>query len=71
MKYYALIGNNLNHSFSLSYFEKKFKQENITHTMYLNIHMDNLNKIKEHIKKYKLLGFNVTTPFKEEIITNQ
>ncbi|MBE51220.1 MAG: shikimate dehydrogenase [Flavobacteriales bacterium] len=67
MKTYALIGNNLSHTFSKNYFKKKFKKENIS-DQYINIELQHINEIKSIIKKYNLSGLNVTIPFKEKII---
>ena len=68
MKRYALLGKSLSHSFSEQYFSKKFKKENIENTEYLNLELNNLNGLKNKITKLNLSGFNVTIPYKEEII---
>ena len=68
MKRYALLGKSLSHSFSEQYFSDKFKKENIKNTEYLNLELNNLNGLKDKITKLNLSGFNVTIPYKEEII---
>jgi len=68
MKRYALLGKSLSHSFSEQYFSNKFKKENIENTEYLNLELNNLNGLKNKITKLNLSGFNVTIPYKEEII---
>jgi len=69
MKRYALLGKSLSHSFSEQYFSDKFKKENIKNTEYLNLELNNLNGLKDKITKLNLSGFNVTIPYKEEIIS--
>lgn len=64
----GLIGEKLNHSFSKSYFENKFKQEGITDYQYLNFEIDAIDKIHDFIEKYNPIGFNVTIPYKQQII---
>ncbi len=68
MKKYGLIGYPLTHSFSKSFFERKFKNENINDRIYKNIEIENITLIKEKITLENLSGFNVTSPFKEKII---
>ena len=68
MKTFGLIGGNLEHSFSVEYFNKKFFEEGITHTKYLNFELNSISEFKQLIKENKLSGVNVTTPYKEVII---
>ena len=66
---YGLIGFPLSHSFSQKYFRNKFKTENIANCDYLNFEINNVNKLPDLILKHKnLKGFNVTIPYKIEII---
>ncbi|MDR0971787.1 MAG: shikimate dehydrogenase [Bacteroidales bacterium] len=75
-KTFGLIGKNLQHSFSKDYFSKFFIRENISNCLYENINITNLESFIEDIKNKKtknpllnnLCGFNVTMPYKEEII---
>ncbi len=65
---FGLLGKSLGHSFSKDYFTKKFSTLNLDH-IYQNIELDNIAEIIPFVKKNKnLKGFNVTVPYKEEII---
>ena len=65
---YGLVGEKLGHSFSKDYFTKKFSKLNLDHS-YQNIELKNISDIIPFIKENKnLKGFNVTVPYKEEII---
>lgn len=67
-KTFALIGKTLKHSFSKTYFEKKFLAENLPH-QYLNVELKTIDEVKTILEKYpNLAGFNVTIPYKEDII---
>ena len=67
-KIYGLIGKKLGHSFSKDYFTKKFSQLNLDYS-YQNIEIQNIEDIIPYIKEHKnLKGFNVTVPYKEEIL---
>ena len=67
-KMYGLLGKSLGHSFSKDYFTKKFSELNLDYS-YQNIELENISDIIPFIKKNKnLKGFNVTIPYKEEII---
>ncbi len=68
MRRFGLIGKSLSHSFSKSYFEKKFKEEKLDNCSYLNFELENLENIRSFIFKNNLNGFNVTIPYKEKII---
>ena len=68
MKTFGLIGKNLSHSFSSSYFNEKFFKEEITNTKYLNFELNDISEFPQLIKKYNLSGLNVTLPYKESII---
>ena len=65
---FGLLGKSLGHSFSKDYFTKKFSILNLNH-IYQNIELDNIADIIPFVKEHKnLKGFNVTVPYKEEII---
>ena len=67
-KMYGLLGKSLGHSFSKDYFTKKFSKLNLNHS-YQNIEIQNIEDIIPYIKEHKNLnGFNVTVPYKEEIL---
>lgn len=65
---FGLLGKSLGHSFSRDYFTKKFSYLNLNYS-YQNIEIENISDIIPFIKENKnLKGFNVTVPYKEEII---
>ncbi|MBO5956811.1 MAG: shikimate dehydrogenase [Bacteroidales bacterium] len=65
---FGLLGKSLGHSFSKDYFTKKFSMLNLNH-IYQNIELENIADIIPFVKEHKnLKGFNVTVPYKEEII---
>ena len=68
MKTFGLIGRNLSHSFSSSYFNEKFSKERITNSKYLNFELNDISEFPQLIKKKNLSGINVTLPYKESII---
>lgn len=66
MKTYGLIGKSLGHSFSKSFFENYFLENSIA-ARYENFELKSIDKIPElFLQDYS--GFNVTIPYKEEII---
>ena len=65
---FGLVGKRLSHSFSKDFFTQKFKKLNLKSHNYENYEIDNLNELRELIKKNQLYGLNVTIPFKQEII---
>ncbi len=68
MKEFALIGNPVSHSLSKEYFNQRFKKEGIR----ANYSVESLSSIQFLpqflIAHPNLLGFNVTSPYKESII---
>ncbi len=68
MKIYGLIGKSLKHSFSQSYFLKKFKQENLR-ASYINFELNDIVEFNHFLPLIpELTGLNVTIPYKEAII---
>jgi len=68
MKRYGLIGFPLTHSFSKRYFTEKFEKEHIDST-YENFEIDTISKFPDIVKNNpEVTGFNVTIPYKEQII---
>ncbi len=65
---FGLLGKSLEHSFSPKYFLHKFQSLQVPHT-YEKIELDDLKDIRNIIKEKSLNGFNVTIPYKEEIIS--
>lgn len=69
MTEYGLIGKTLSHSFSKTYFEKKFQGLGLSDHVYLNFELETIDDIKKVIADHpNLKGFNVTIPYKESII---
>jgi shikimate dehydrogenase len=66
MDNYGLIGKSLVHSFSKSFFEHFFEENQINAT-FQNFELENVNEV-HHLFRQKLKGCCVTIPFKEEII---
>lgn len=68
MALYGLIGKSLGHSFSKTYFTKKFQVEE-RKDRYENFELDTINEFPALIKKFPdLRGLNVTIPYKEAVI---
>ncbi|GHT11313.1 shikimate 5-dehydrogenase [Bacteroidia bacterium] len=68
MEQYGLIGYPLEHSFSKSYFNDKFKAEAID-AEYINFEIPSIKEFKSIIKgNPQLKGLNVTIPYKEQVI---
>lgn len=65
---FGLIGISLSHSFSKTYFEKKFTEQGLKDYAYLNFELQNIEEIKTVFKTDSLKGLNVTNPYKEEVI---
>lgn len=65
---YGLIGFPIVHSRSPKYFAEKFKNEN-RDAEYLPFELENIDELKYILNRYPdLKGFNVTIPYKKEII---
>ena len=65
MKTYGLLGKSLKHSFSKDYFEKKFEGQR---KQYSNLELASIDNIRSRPQLSGLSGFNVTIPYKQEII---
>jgi len=69
MQKYGLIGYPLGHSFSVGYFNEKFKAENIP-AEYINFEIPDISLLPDIIiNNPTLQGLNVTIPYKEKIIS--
>ena len=66
-KRFGLIGKNIGYSFSKQYFSKKLRRENLDSYEYINCDIKRIEDFKK-IKLNDFNGFNVTIPYKEEII---
>ncbi len=68
MALYGLIGYPLEHSFSVPYFTRKFKEENID-AEYRNFPLEDISEFENIVKtEPDLAGLNVTVPYKQKII---
>jgi len=68
MRTFGLIGKSLSHSFSQQYFVEKFLQNNVRDAEYRLFSLAAIKEVKVLLKHPTLLGFNVTIPYKSEII---
>lgn len=68
MRQFGLIGKSLSHSFSKIYFEEKFRREHID-TSYSLFELADITEITDFLQQHPdLAGFNVTIPYKQQII---
>ena len=68
MKKFGLIGYPLGHSFSRNYFNEKFHAENID-AEYINFEIPTIEDLPKVITSNPTLaGFNVTIPYKEQVL---
>ncbi len=67
MNKYGLIGFPLGHSFSEKFFTEKFARENID-AQYRLYPMETVDKVHELIADADMRGFNVTIPYKQQIM---
>ena len=67
-KVLGIIGNPVAKSFSPTYFNEKFKRQKIDY-QYKRFQLNEISEVEDVFSKEKqLVGFNVTSPFKESII---
>jgi len=67
---YGLIGYPLSHSFSQGYFTEKFAKERCIGYSYRNFPLENIGELSNLlVQQPDLYGFNVTIPYKEQIIS--
>lgn len=68
MRKFGLIGYPLGHSFSKTYFTKKFLNEKITDAVYNNYPIENIDQLRVLLEKDRgLVGLNVTIPYKLDV----
>ena len=67
MKKYVLIGFPLSHSFSPAYFKKKFEDLGIEDCEYKAYPIPHIIEVQKLLDEH-VLGFNVTIPYKQDII---
>ena len=69
MKRYGLIGRTLTHSFSKTYFAKKFAEENIPDCSYENFELKTIDDFPLLLNSNPdIRGLNITIPYKEEVL---
>ena len=68
MKRFGLIGKKLGHSFSAKYFAEKFEREGLQECDYSLYELPEIECVKEFMHTPDLVGFNVTIPYKQQII---
>ena len=68
MKRFGLIGKKLGHSFSAKYFAEKFEREGLLECDYSLYELPEIECVKEFMLAPDLVGFNVTIPYKQQII---
>lgn len=69
MRLFGLIGYPLSHSFSKSFFTKKFEREGRKDCRYELFPLHSINELPALIKNYpELEGINVTIPYKKQVL---
>lgn len=69
MRRFALVGRHLPHTFSPKFFTQKFHTEKIIDALYETVELKDIAQIIPFVQKTEnLKGFNVTIPYKEEIL---
>jgi shikimate dehydrogenase len=69
MHQFGLIGKSLQHSFSKTYFEKKFELLGLKDHSYRNFEIESIEDLKTIVShNTDLKGLNVTIPYKEAVI---
>lgn len=64
----GLLGRNISYSFSKGYFSKKFETEGLPY-VYENFDLEHISEFNSVLQNNpELIGFNVTIPYKEQII---
>ncbi len=64
----GLIGKNIEYSFSRGYFADKFNKLDIK-ASYVNFDCDTLEDVQRILNDPSILGYNVTIPYKQEVIS--
>lgn len=69
MRTLGLLGFPLQHSFSAAYFQQKFLQEDLAGIEYINLEYSDLAEAVVALRERpNLVGFNVTIPYKTQIL---
>lgn len=65
---FGLLGRNISYSFSRQYFSDKFRKEGLNAT-YVNFDLADISELQQVLDENpELEGFNVTIPYKEEVL---
>ena len=67
-KRFGLLGRNIDYSFSRGYFSQKFSEEHMSNCSYENFDLDSIELVSSIFSQDNILGLNVTTPYKREVI---
>lgn len=65
MSTFALIGRQLSHSFSKVLFEERFGSEGMRYDL---VELESLDGLRDEVERRRLDGFNVTIPYKTNIL---
>ncbi len=65
---YGLLGRAISYSFSKGYFTEKFKHLGLNDHSYENFDIPNISDLETVLKERSPKGFNVTIPYKEDVI---
>jgi len=68
MRTFGIIGKSLVHSASKEFFTRKFKENQIYDAEYKLFPLASIEEVKPLLNHPQLFGFNVTSPYKTEII---
>lgn len=68
VKKFGLVGRNIAYSFSKKYFTEKFKKLFLKDHSFEVFDLKDINEISDVLKTENLCGFNVTIPYKEQIL---
>jgi shikimate dehydrogenase len=69
MRRFGLIGKTLKHSFSKTWFTKKFSEEGIADCSYENYELQSVDQLQELISAHPdIEGLNITIPYKEGVL---
>ena len=70
MRLFGIIGYPLGHSFSQKYFTEKFTRENLSDHVYRKFELTSMDLLPDLLEsEHELCGFNVTIPYKIQIIS--
>ncbi|MEO5562415.1 MAG: shikimate dehydrogenase [Chitinophagaceae bacterium] len=69
MRLFGLIGYPLSHSFSKKFFTEKFEKEKLPDCRYELFPIPSIDDLKKIIETPDLCGFNITIPYKEQVLS--